>query len=204
MKEIKLLKQPYNSQVCGQTSLAMILGITAEQSIQLFGHNKSTTSIMVKNVLDRLGVRYGELYVVNNRKKNLELPDYCMVRLVKSGNRTGHAVAHIKGKFYDPMGHIFDDKDDMLVYYKASNPRWKIHTYYEIFQSDFKGLGETDTTEERMVAGTESELYMVTLSHQMFGKIEYIKREMTLEDADKLKNSDKFTIVSKIKAKYCK
>lgn len=42
MKQMKLIKQPKGSSLCGQCCLAMILQISLEEAIQLIGHKNET------------------------------------------------------------------------------------------------------------------------------------------------------------------
>lgn len=51
VEELKLLKQPDNSRLCGQTCLAMILGITIEEAIREFGHDGCTHIYELEEVL---------------------------------------------------------------------------------------------------------------------------------------------------------
>lgn len=190
---MKLLQQPPRSYVCGQTSVAMIAGITAEESYKLFGHQKATYFTEHIKVLTNLGFEVEKFKKVDNRKK-YTLPDLCLVRIGKSGRRMGHMVAYNKGKFYDPAKGIFNSKEDLLKRY----PKWRIEYYLEIQGKNTNNVVELPKRQQlKQVAGDEKR-YKVRVSHDIFkkGYKEYVEREISVEELENLKKSTTFTIES--------
>jgi hypothetical protein len=128
---LKLQGQP-NNMTCGQTSVAMVAGISVEESIKLFGHNHSSRLSDYQRVLKNLGIRYGDYTKVDNRRK-VVLPDFCLVRLDRIGARTGHLIAYKDGVFYDPAngGKTFNSIDELMSAYNPYRRRWRIQYYLE-------------------------------------------------------------------------
>jgi hypothetical protein len=79
---IKYQYQPPGSSLCGQTCVAMIAGITLEESIEAFrGKKGGTRTKEVVAALRKLGINCGDPPLT--RIKSQELPDTCIVGLKK-------------------------------------------------------------------------------------------------------------------------
>lgn len=195
---MKHLFQPKRSHLCGQTSVAMVAGISLEESIKAFkGHKKATTFKLVTEALDNLGYDTGDIKIIDNRKKNQIFPDLCLIRIEKVGKNLGHLVVYNKGKVYDPAEGVFESKDDFIKYYKQCNSRYRIRQYYEVTKRDNDILID-NTNDLTMVAGDmeleSNKVYMVTLSHRLFKEKDFIKRKMTKVEIERIKLSDKFKL----------
>lgn len=125
---MKLVTQPKGSYLCGQSSVAMVLGITLDESIKLFGHKKATRFKEYKKILNDFNVRTDSYKTVDNRRK-YKLPNKALVRIEKVGRRMGHVVVHVDGKFYDPMGKVYNSKDEMLEDYSNRGYKWRLRGY---------------------------------------------------------------------------
>lgn len=133
---LKLVKQPTRKSLCGQATIAMIAGITLEESIEHFGHKKSTRYKEYTQVLSKLGVAFNSYKKVDNRR-NLELPKTAIIRMHKTGRKGGHLIAYHDGRFYDPIEGIIDTKEELMyLYNKNSNAKWRIDWYMEILGKD--------------------------------------------------------------------
>ncbi|AYP68191.1 hypothetical protein PQE75_gp059 [Bacillus phage vB_BcoS-136] len=135
MRKLKYFKQPTKN-TCGQTTIAMLCGITPQESIEVFGHNRSSRYKDYVRVLNQLGVSHGEIKKVDNRKK-YDLPRKAIVRMNKTGNKNGHLIAYCDGVFYDPWYGIFHSKEELLEYWnvrKRYGGKWRIDWFIEIFE----------------------------------------------------------------------
>jgi hypothetical protein len=91
---IKWIQQPEGSSLCGQTCVAMIAGVTLEESIEAFGGKRSGTRTKdVVIALRKLGIN-GQCY-----------PDTCIVKLHFDGQKNTHWTIWHEGKFYDPEAY---------------------------------------------------------------------------------------------------
>lgn len=78
MRKLKLVRQPKDSNLCGQACVATILGITLDESIELFGTRGRTTWKKVIGVLRSRGVKCdNELTIVNGSG----VPVRCIVKI---------------------------------------------------------------------------------------------------------------------------
>ena len=186
-REINYIRQPKGSGLCGQSCLAMILGVSLERAIEILGHAKKGGSTFSEHrkVLIEQGYKLGEVTKVDNRKKH-ELPDFAYVRIAFGSRRTGHAVLHYKGKFYDPGKQVFDSKEEMLSTYK--HVKGKIQYYFEIIEEESNVI--EDVSENVMVAGEEHYNVMISKGNKSFEKV------LTGEELNLIKKSEKFTVVS--------
>lgn len=127
-----LIRQPKGSKLCGQSTIAMLAGITLDESIKLFGHETSTYFKDYTRVLDKLGISYAKKQKVDNRKK-WSLPKKAIVRVQYVGRKAGHVVAYEDGKFYDTSNGIYNSLEDMMTSYKSRHScRVRIDWYMEI------------------------------------------------------------------------
>lgn len=186
------IEQPTNSKVCGQTCIAMVLGISLEEAIKLYGHRKATSFNDHKVILERFGYTLGEFIKIDNRK-GFDLPDLCLVRIVKANNKVGHFIIHDNGKFYDPSRGVFDSKEDLLWKYnhyhngEEKHRKWKFDYYTEIKKQDLM-----------MVAGVDEERkYRVIVGHDIFntGTRHKMEKIMTESELENVRKSVKFEVI---------
>jgi hypothetical protein len=102
---IESIQQPEGSSLCGQTCVAMIAGITLEESIEAFGGKRGATRTTdLVNALRKLGINCGDPPLV--RIKGQLYPDTCIVKLHFNDRKNTHWTVWHKGKFYDPEAHL--------------------------------------------------------------------------------------------------
>jgi hypothetical protein len=132
---LNLIRQPKGSKLCGQSTIAMVAGITLDESVKLFGHGTKSYYRDYTRVLNELGVTFAQWKKVDNRKK-YDLPRFAIVRLQYVGRRTGHLIAYKDGKFYDPARGIFNSKEELMESYNANiygrSGKARIDWYMEI------------------------------------------------------------------------
>jgi hypothetical protein len=127
---ITVQEQP-SEKSCGQTVLAMALSVPVAEIIAFFGHDDTTYFDKdYKRVLKHYGKKFGEKVLVDNRKRNISLPNFCLVRINKKGTRRGHALLLYAGVFYDPwQGRTFHFSE-LKDYY----PKHRLDRYMEILE----------------------------------------------------------------------
>lgn len=188
---MKHLRQP-NNMTCGQTSFAMVTGMTPHEAINFYGHDHATKFHEHVTMLKRKGYDVTGFVKVDNRKK-YDLPNTCMVRLCKSGKKTGHLVVHHKGKFYDPArdNGIFDSREELLKRYPKG---WRIEYYLEVKGKNNKV--ENNPQEEMLAEVAGETKFRVRVSHDIYntGKKHYITKIVTEEGLRKLQKQDTFKI----------
>lgn len=101
---IQELRQPENSNLCGQTCVAMIASIPLEASIQVFGTRGRTRTRQLISALRALGISCGDRLVPIAPNKPLCLPDTCIVKLKIDWRPKPHTHWTLwhQGRFYDP------------------------------------------------------------------------------------------------------
>lgn len=103
---MKHINQPPGSSLCGQTCVAMIAGITLEESISVFGKSGETETREVITALNKLGISCGDKLI--RVKKGVDLPPCCIIVLHYDGApmRHWHWVVYYGGLYYDPAESI--------------------------------------------------------------------------------------------------
>lgn len=92
--------QPLNSNLCGQTCVAMIANIPLETSIKLFKTKGKTTTKQFSEVLNNLGfLTARKLVKINIKNKKSK---FCIVKLHFSDSKNTHWVVWKDGLYYDP------------------------------------------------------------------------------------------------------
>jgi hypothetical protein len=98
------MQQPEGSSLCGQTCVAMIAGVTLEESIAAFGGKRGATRTKdLVNALRKLGINCGDPPLV--KIKYQCYPDTCIVKLHIDHpdlKKSTHWVVWHNGKYYDP------------------------------------------------------------------------------------------------------
>lgn len=95
--DVSYIKQPPGSDCCGQACVAMLAGITLDESIAMFGKKGGTTTKDVVAVLTRLGIGCADRLV---RKKPAGT---CIVSVLAKSDKTyRHWVLYHNGVYFDP------------------------------------------------------------------------------------------------------
>jgi hypothetical protein len=101
---IKWMQQPPGSSLCGQTCVAMIAGITLDESIESFGGKRGGTRTKeLVAALRKLGINCGDPPLV--RINGQCYPDTCIVKLHinhEDYKKSTHWVIWHEGRYYDP------------------------------------------------------------------------------------------------------
>lgn len=99
---MKLVKQPKDSNLCGQACVAMLCGLTLEQAILLVGTRGKTHTKPLKKALRAFGVHCGD-----RRVRGMPNKDETALLFWKGGGTKGHWMVWHKGKYYDPVAGVF-------------------------------------------------------------------------------------------------
>lgn len=137
---MRLIRQPKDSNLCGQCVIAMILGISLAKAKKLIGHNgKTTIEELIQCLVDQFNcsnklARFGE---------NKGLPYRAIVR-VTWNNRGSHWVLKNGKYIYDPaLGKFIADN-----YTRWIRNAGRITSYCEIYEPlssyRFVTLGKTN------------------------------------------------------------
>lgn len=126
---IKLQTQPTKNS-CGQTSIAMALGIDATEVIKAAGHgNRTKTSDQIR-LLREFGAECPDRAAKVDNRRKYTLPVLCLLRIHRPGRRRGHLILYYDGMLYDPwygrsfrLGALKDE---------GNYPGYRIDTYIEI------------------------------------------------------------------------
>jgi hypothetical protein len=97
---INWIQQPEGSSLCGQTCVAMIAGITLEESIEVFGKRSATRTKDLVAALRKLGIDCGDPPLT--RIKGTMLTRTCIVKLHFDYQTHTHWTLWHNGQFYDP------------------------------------------------------------------------------------------------------
>lgn len=106
---IKMKYQPLGSNLCGQTCIAMICGISIGKAINSVGHKRATSGPQLHKALKLLKVNSSKCVVRLKKNLNLlsryyeHLPKRCVAKLRAKGIKTSHWVLIWYGKTYDPV-----------------------------------------------------------------------------------------------------
>ena len=97
--KIKLVRQPEDSNLCGHACVAMIAGISLNESIELFNSKGTTTTKNVYEALQKKEISCSNKAV---RIKNNNKPKFCMVVIHYSGCKNTHWCIWHNNKYYNP------------------------------------------------------------------------------------------------------
>jgi len=105
---INVIIQP-KPNMCGQTSVAMIVGVTVEDVVNVM-HARGGQSSMSKVIetLDYYGIKHAEK-IAYLAKENNTLPNLCIL-IVKVGEGS-HFLVYYNGKYFDPSQGELDSYD---------------------------------------------------------------------------------------------
>lgn len=128
---MKLVRQPPNSNCCGQACIATIFGVTLDEAIVAVGTTgKTSTRNLIDAVLALQSVGHHNWTCGSslNRTKSNPLPEkgtaICKFRLPASleiGAPRSHWVVYNNGKYYDPAAGVFRQVPDYLAKSKLTS-----------------------------------------------------------------------------------
>jgi len=97
---VRYLFQPLGSNQCGQTCVAMLLGIPLNEVINEMGKDGATTTKDLVTILQAHG------FETSNRRerigKSTEFPDVCILSMKIEGQSNWHWVLYVSSKYLDP------------------------------------------------------------------------------------------------------
>ena len=96
---INLIKQPEGSNLCGQACVAMIAGISLEESIKLFKSRGKTRTKQLYYALKERGISCSNKAI---RIKNYNKPKLCIVIIHYSDCKNTHWCVWHNNKYYNP------------------------------------------------------------------------------------------------------
>lgn len=97
--------QPEGSSTCGQHCVAMVAGITPEESINIFKSKGGTRTIQLHEAFKALGFETKEK--LTRIKNDTKLPDLCIIKIVYSKTHS-HWVVYKNGIVYCSGRGIYD------------------------------------------------------------------------------------------------
>ena len=106
--KINLVKQPDNSNLCGQACVAMIIGISLNESIKLFNSRGKTGTKKLYYALRERGISCSDK---STRIKNNNKPKLCIVIIHYTGCKNTHWCIWNNNKYYDPVRGIRAELD---------------------------------------------------------------------------------------------
>lgn len=133
------VKQPQPSSCCGQACVAMIAGITLDDSMKIFGTKGGTYAKNVIFALQELNVPCGDKLIRISKHKNKS--DFCIVLVhAKEDEKYLHWVVFENGTYHDPALGISSDVNG--AYYNPLTDEWweyDIERYETSFIPVFRG-----------------------------------------------------------------
>lgn len=107
---MKIVMQPEGSSLCGQSCVAMIAGVSLEDSIAAFGKRGGTRTKEVAKALSVFGIKSKDC-LTRITKTNVP-SEKCIVHVVwrnSQGKPRGHWIVRYQGQYYDPGNGILND-----------------------------------------------------------------------------------------------
>jgi len=105
--KVKLVKQEPGTSICGHCCVAMISNVELDKVIELFGHQHSTRTKEVHNVLKKLGIKSNDK--LTRKKSSNNFPDSCILKITYDWRKNnGHWIYYKDNNCYDPVGYIYN------------------------------------------------------------------------------------------------
>ena len=101
---MRLIRQPKNSQQCGQACVAMIAGVSLSHSLQVFGWNGCTSVKRMVKALTAYNISLPK-HQLTRMGRNTVLPNNCILKLRWTdykGIQQSHWVVKHGKDIYDP------------------------------------------------------------------------------------------------------
>lgn len=115
------VKQPQPSSCCGQSCVAMIAGISLDDSIKIFGTKGGTYAKNVISALRELDILCGDKLIRISKSKKKS--DFCIVLVHASGDdKYLHWVVYANGIYHDPA--LGQGTDVNGAYYNPLTNEW--------------------------------------------------------------------------------
>ncbi|GAB6464281.1 hypothetical protein bcgnr5369_36220 [Bacillus cereus] len=109
---MKLLKQPTNSYICGQTCVSMITGIPLSGVIKEIGHKNSTYTRELISAMKKFNIKCADKHIEVESNSTYILPNVAIIQI--RNKRKGHYIIHNNGKFFDPYGKIYTSEEELF------------------------------------------------------------------------------------------
>lgn len=120
---VRYLFQPLGSNQCGQTCVAMLLGIPLNDVLTEMGKDGVTTTRDLVTILQSHGFETSERRM--RVTKSTKLPDICILSMKIEGQSNWHWVLYVQGKYLDPDA-------GPLSRYRRNNNACRFTSYIEI------------------------------------------------------------------------
>jgi len=116
------IQQPENSRLCGQTVVAMLAGITLDQSIAEFNDKiAGTYHRELTRVLLRFGWKPQSERLIKFRK-GVDIPEICLIKVWWDRTGSTHWALKYGNILHDPcVGHPIDWTDNYLAFKRRTN-----------------------------------------------------------------------------------
>lgn len=112
---MKLVKQPKGSSLCGQACVAMLAGVSLEESTETFRTKGCTRYKALIQALRQLGVESAEKWKMGHPTGD------AIIRFTNQELGCSHWVVFFKGKYYDPAGGVYRKLPKCLRKAKATS-----------------------------------------------------------------------------------
>lgn len=112
------VRQPRKSNLCGQSSTAMVVEVSLEESIELFGSRGKTATRQLVAVLRARGFEAPDRL---SRFTSFDLiPELCLLHSVSKSRSRGypdwkHWMVWAEGRVWDPLGNPEGDPPSLYV-----------------------------------------------------------------------------------------
>jgi len=116
---MKLVRQPRDSNLCGQSCIATLANISLEDACLVVGTKGCTNTADLKAALDLLGIKHAE------RRTRGEPSDTALLYFQSKDRKAAHWVLWHRKKYYDPAAGVFCkmphhlEDSDMTSYLKV-------------------------------------------------------------------------------------
>lgn len=111
---MKLIRQPSNSNCCGQACVATVCGVSLERAIEVFGTKGKTNTKKVHDALFKLHHCRPHRYLT--RIRNGQIDNWVRTAIVKfKAGKLSHWVVWHEGKYYDPGAGVFREAPKYLA-----------------------------------------------------------------------------------------
>lgn len=98
---IKQLYQPEDSNLCGQTCVAMLAGVSLDEAIEAVGTRAGTCGPALHKALKKFGIKTSKKSI--RTKRNGIIPENCIARVRTKGSTGCHWILIWNSGVYDPL-----------------------------------------------------------------------------------------------------
>lgn len=120
---MKLVRQPRDSNLCGQACVATVAGITLEESIAIFRKRGKTSTCHLREALKHCGFDpyHGATRMCKASAWIGRLWNSATLIVKFTRGKDKHWVVRHKGKFYDPAAGVFRETPEYLKTARATS-----------------------------------------------------------------------------------